>query len=220
MIRSRFNKYAGKWRSHYIVFWHVPQVNNTTTLFQVFLLHPHRNVQSGDELNINFLMTRSKVNHRLMEVDLNCEINRASGKPVPPVQKKFYIEWASHLLVHLIQMFLAWNFDEVCFQHHLRLCDMLVVCKTLLGDAIRVSGIGLKRLNVLHVLGCELADAWNPLKGKRVRVSCEELVVSSISQGSSFVFLYKQFPFYLNNCYPSSLAVWWKWFNIVIIHYI
>ncbi|XP_042061946.1 protein arginine N-methyltransferase PRMT10-like [Salvia splendens] len=59
---------------------------------QVFLLHPHRNVQSGDELNINFLMTRSKVNHRLMEVNLNCEINRASGKPVPPVQKKFYIE--------------------------------------------------------------------------------------------------------------------------------
>ena len=74
---------------------------------------------------------------------------------------------------------------------------LVFVCKTLLGDAIRVSGVGLKRLNVLHVLWCEWADARSPLKGKRVRVSCEELVVSSISQeGGSFVFLFKRLPFY------------------------
>ncbi|XP_057768123.1 protein arginine N-methyltransferase PRMT10 [Salvia miltiorrhiza] len=59
---------------------------------QVFLLHPPRNVQSGDELKIHFSMTRSKVNHRLMEVDLSCEIKQSSGKPVPTIQKKFYIE--------------------------------------------------------------------------------------------------------------------------------
>lgn len=59
---------------------------------QVFLLHPPPDVQSGDELIIHFSMSRSRINHRLMEVDLSCEIKQSSGKLLPPIQKKIYIE--------------------------------------------------------------------------------------------------------------------------------
>ncbi|KAH6803218.1 protein arginine methyltransferase 10 [Perilla frutescens var. frutescens] len=59
---------------------------------QVFLLHPPQYLGSGDELTINFSMSRSKLNHRLMEVDLSCDIKQTSGKLLPPIQKKFYIE--------------------------------------------------------------------------------------------------------------------------------
>ncbi|KAK4391647.1 protein arginine N-methyltransferase PRMT10 [Sesamum angolense] len=58
---------------------------------QVFLLHPPLRVQRGDDLILQFSMSRSKDNHRLMEVDLSCEM-RQSGKSLPAFQKKFYID--------------------------------------------------------------------------------------------------------------------------------
>ncbi|KAL7134736.1 hypothetical protein ABFS83_11G045600 [Erythranthe nasuta] len=59
---------------------------------QVFLLHPSSNVQRGDKLMFQFSMSRSRENHRLMEVDLSCEIKQKSGEFLPPFKKKFYIE--------------------------------------------------------------------------------------------------------------------------------
>ncbi|KAL6578381.1 Protein arginine N-methyltransferase prmt10 [Orobanche minor] len=58
---------------------------------QVFLLYP-QNVTTGDEILIHFLMTRSKINHQLMEVDLTCEIKQSMGNPIPPLKRKFFIE--------------------------------------------------------------------------------------------------------------------------------
>lgn len=62
-------------------------------IWQVFLLNPPTHVSQGDELSVNFLMSRSKENHRLMEVELGCEIQKHSGKLVAPFKNKYYIEW-------------------------------------------------------------------------------------------------------------------------------
>ncbi|KAL6984851.1 Protein arginine N-methyltransferase prmt10 [Sarracenia purpurea var. burkii] len=59
---------------------------------QVFLLHPPIHVSEGDDLNLNFSMTRSNENHRLMEVEISCDIKTPSGKLFPPFRNKFYIE--------------------------------------------------------------------------------------------------------------------------------
>ena len=59
---------------------------------QVFLLHPPFRTSEGDDVNVSFLMNRSKENHRLMEVDLGCEIRQSSGKLLPLLKNKFYIE--------------------------------------------------------------------------------------------------------------------------------
>ncbi|CAM8976342.1 unnamed protein product [Rhodiola kirilowii] len=59
---------------------------------QVFVLHPAVNVSLGDELSVSFTMIRSKENHRLMEVELDCEFKQVSGKPLQPIRKKFFIE--------------------------------------------------------------------------------------------------------------------------------
>lgn len=59
---------------------------------QVFLIHPPTHVCSGDDLNINFSMSRSKENHRLMEVDLGCEVKQSSGKLLQSFKHKFFIE--------------------------------------------------------------------------------------------------------------------------------
>ncbi|KAJ1387398.1 S-adenosyl-L-methionine-dependent methyltransferase [Sesbania bispinosa] len=59
---------------------------------QVFLLHPPTHVSKGDNLNVSFLMSRSKENHRLMEVELGCEIQQHSGKLLAPFKNKYYIE--------------------------------------------------------------------------------------------------------------------------------
>ncbi|XP_019432103.1 PREDICTED: protein arginine N-methyltransferase PRMT10-like [Lupinus angustifolius] len=59
---------------------------------QVFLLHPPTHVGEGDDLSISFVMSRSKENHRLMEVELGCEIKQKSGKLLAPFKNKFYIE--------------------------------------------------------------------------------------------------------------------------------
>ncbi|OAY31646.1 protein arginine N-methyltransferase PRMT10 [Manihot esculenta] len=71
----------------------MPSVDNGTHWGQqVFLLHPPIRVSEGDNLNISFLMSRSKENHRLMEVEIGCEIIQSSGRSLPPLQNKFYIE--------------------------------------------------------------------------------------------------------------------------------
>ncbi|XP_044470977.1 protein arginine N-methyltransferase PRMT10-like [Mangifera indica] len=59
---------------------------------QVFLLHPPIHVSEADDLNISFSMNRSKENHRLMEIDLGCDIRHSSGNILPPFSNKFYIE--------------------------------------------------------------------------------------------------------------------------------
>ncbi|CAL0327774.1 unnamed protein product [Lupinus luteus] len=70
-----------------------PSVHYTTHWGQqVFLLHPPTHVGEGDDLSISFLMSRSKENHRLMEVELGCEIQQKSGKLLAPSKTKFYIE--------------------------------------------------------------------------------------------------------------------------------
>lgn len=66
---------------------------NTGFHAQVFLLHPSIPVSQGDDLTVNFTMSRSKENHRLMEVELDCEVKQSSGKLLSPIKKKFYIEW-------------------------------------------------------------------------------------------------------------------------------
>ncbi|CAJ1975447.1 unnamed protein product [Sphenostylis stenocarpa] len=59
---------------------------------QVFLLHPPMHLSEGDDLKVSFLMSRSKENHRLMEVELGCEIHQHSGKLLAPFKNKYYIE--------------------------------------------------------------------------------------------------------------------------------
>ncbi|TKY73205.1 arginine N-methyltransferase PRMT10 [Spatholobus suberectus] len=59
---------------------------------QVFLLHPPMHLSEGDDLRVSFLMSRSKENHRLMEVELGCEIHQHSGKLLAPFKNKYYIE--------------------------------------------------------------------------------------------------------------------------------
>ncbi|XP_071716597.1 protein arginine N-methyltransferase PRMT10-like [Rutidosis leptorrhynchoides] len=59
---------------------------------QVFLLHPPVRVNEKDEVLLNFSMSRSDENHRLMNVDLGYQIKLSSGKMLAPVRNKFYIE--------------------------------------------------------------------------------------------------------------------------------
>ncbi|KAI3781888.1 hypothetical protein L2E82_11916 [Cichorium intybus] len=59
---------------------------------QVFLLQPPVHVNEGDEILVNFSMTRADDNHRLMKVDLGHSIKQSSGKMLPRVENKFFIE--------------------------------------------------------------------------------------------------------------------------------
>ncbi|PSS20903.1 Protein arginine N-methyltransferase [Actinidia chinensis var. chinensis] len=59
---------------------------------QVFLLHPPIEISEGDDMIVNFSMNRTKENHRLMEVELSCEIRKPSGKLLPPFKNKYSIE--------------------------------------------------------------------------------------------------------------------------------
>ncbi|KAG6658546.1 hypothetical protein CIPAW_04G169600 [Carya illinoinensis] len=70
-----------------------PSIDNGTHWGQqVFLMHPPIRVSEGDGLNVSFLMKRSMENHRLLEVELGCEIRQCSGTILPSFNKKFYIE--------------------------------------------------------------------------------------------------------------------------------
>ncbi|XP_008785266.2 protein arginine N-methyltransferase PRMT10 [Phoenix dactylifera] len=104
MDRTRLSGFAGWFDVHFrgsvqnpamheIELTTAPSVDNTTHWGQqVFLLHPPPRVHEGDRVMISFLMTRSKENHRLMDVDFTYELQHSSGKWLPPVTSKFYIE--------------------------------------------------------------------------------------------------------------------------------
>ncbi|XP_068652979.1 protein arginine N-methyltransferase PRMT10-like [Aristolochia californica] len=59
---------------------------------QVFLLQCAPRVSQGDLVSTSFSMERSKMNHRLMEVEFAYEITHLSGKVCSPVTSKWYIE--------------------------------------------------------------------------------------------------------------------------------
>nr|AAL32019.1 At1g04870/F13M7_12 [Arabidopsis thaliana] len=59
---------------------------------QVFIMSNPINVEEGDNLNLGLLMSRSKENHRLMEIELYCEIKEASGNPKESFKKTYFIE--------------------------------------------------------------------------------------------------------------------------------
>ncbi|KAK3210842.1 hypothetical protein Dsin_015548 [Dipteronia sinensis] len=70
-----------------------PSMNNGTHWGQqVFLFNPPILVSEGDDLNVSFSMNRSKENHRLMDVELSCEVRQSSGEVLPPVRNRFYVE--------------------------------------------------------------------------------------------------------------------------------
>ncbi|KAF3442530.1 hypothetical protein FNV43_RR16446 [Rhamnella rubrinervis] len=70
-----------------------PSMENSTHWGQqVFILHPPIRANEGDNLNVSFSMNRSKENHRLMEVEFGCEITQYSGKLLPSLRNKFFIE--------------------------------------------------------------------------------------------------------------------------------
>ncbi|XP_010925253.1 protein arginine N-methyltransferase PRMT10 [Elaeis guineensis] len=104
MDRTRLSGFAGWFDVHFrgsmqnpamhkIELTTAPSVDNTTHWGQqVFLLYPPPRVNEGDRLMISFLMTRSKENHRLMDVEFTYELQHSSGKRLPPVTSKFCIE--------------------------------------------------------------------------------------------------------------------------------
>ena len=61
-------------------------------MWQVFIMADPINVGEGDHLNLGLVMSRSKENHRLMEVELECEIKEASGNPKESFEKTYFIE--------------------------------------------------------------------------------------------------------------------------------
>ncbi|KAF8034440.1 hypothetical protein BT93_C0676 [Corymbia citriodora subsp. variegata] len=70
-----------------------PSVDNGTHWGQqVFLLNPAVTVSEGDDVDVSFAMTRSKDNHRLMEVELDGRIKQPSGNVLQPFRKMFYVE--------------------------------------------------------------------------------------------------------------------------------
>nr|CAD1822179.1 unnamed protein product [Ananas comosus var. bracteatus] len=59
---------------------------------QVFLHHPPIRANEGDKIIMSFTMSRSKENHRLMNVEFTCELEQSSGKRLSPVTSKVFIE--------------------------------------------------------------------------------------------------------------------------------
>ncbi|OAY67091.1 Protein arginine N-methyltransferase PRMT10, partial [Ananas comosus] len=55
---------------------------------QVFLLHPPIRANEGDKIIMSFTMSRSKENHRLMNVEFTCELEQSSGKRLSPITSK------------------------------------------------------------------------------------------------------------------------------------
>ncbi|KAK8962752.1 Protein arginine N-methyltransferase PRMT10 [Platanthera guangdongensis] len=70
-----------------------PSIDNSTHWGQqVFLVHPPLRVDERDKLMVALSMSRSKENHRLMDVNLTYELQLSSGKCLKPVATKYYIE--------------------------------------------------------------------------------------------------------------------------------
>ncbi|XP_065851052.1 protein arginine N-methyltransferase PRMT10 [Euphorbia lathyris] len=78
---------------HEIELTTAPSIDNGTHWGQqVFLLNPPIRTSVGDSLVLSFVMNRSKENHRLMEVEIGCEMTESCGKLLTPFRNKFYIE--------------------------------------------------------------------------------------------------------------------------------
>ncbi|XP_073014455.1 protein arginine N-methyltransferase PRMT10 [Typha latifolia] len=104
MDRTRLSGYAGWFDVHFRGSTHnlaiqeielttAPSTNGGTHWGQqVFMLHPPFRVNEGDKVMISFTMSRSKENHRLMDVEFTCELQQSSGKRLPPVTSKISIE--------------------------------------------------------------------------------------------------------------------------------
>lgn len=73
--------------------WIIPSLSHVLLLAQVFLLGPAIVVSEGDDVDVSFAMTRSKDNHRLMEVELDGRIKQPTGDLLQPFRKLFYVEW-------------------------------------------------------------------------------------------------------------------------------
>ncbi|CAM6100257.1 unnamed protein product [Calypogeia fissa] len=59
---------------------------------QVFLLHPPLNYQDGDVLSGSIDITRSKENHRLMDVKFTHQLEKPTGATTPVVVSPYFIE--------------------------------------------------------------------------------------------------------------------------------
>uniref|UniRef100_A0ACD6A500 Uncharacterized protein n=1 Tax=Avena sativa TaxID=4498 RepID=A0ACD6A500_AVESA len=59
---------------------------------QVFLLTPSLRANEGDIINVSFSMVRSKENHRLMDMDFTYELQESSGKKLPAISTKIFLE--------------------------------------------------------------------------------------------------------------------------------
>ncbi|XP_052158436.1 protein arginine N-methyltransferase PRMT10 [Oryza glaberrima] len=70
-----------------------PDVNGGTHWGQqVFLLTPPLKVNEGDNVKVSFTMVRSKENHRLMDMEFTYELHESSGKQLPAITTKIYLE--------------------------------------------------------------------------------------------------------------------------------
>jgi protein arginine N-methyltransferase 1 len=56
------------------------------------LLTPSLRVNEGDNVNVSFSMVRSKENHRLMDMEFTYELQESSGKKLPAISTKIFLE--------------------------------------------------------------------------------------------------------------------------------
>lgn len=101
---SRFCGFAGWFDVHFrgraenpagseIELTTAPSVQNGTHWGQqVFLIHPPFEITKGDNMDASFVMSRSKENHRLLEVEFGGKLKQSSGKLLQTFTQNFYIE--------------------------------------------------------------------------------------------------------------------------------
>ncbi|KAK1312225.1 Protein arginine N-methyltransferase PRMT10 [Acorus calamus] len=103
MEKTRLGGFAGWFDVHFrgnsnnpghdIELTTAPSTNHSTHWGQqIFLVHPPRCVDDGDNITVSFSMSRSRENHRLLDVELTWELTESSGKCSTPVASKYYIE--------------------------------------------------------------------------------------------------------------------------------
>lgn len=104
MENTRFCGFAGWFDVHFrgrgedpakneIELTTAPSVQNSTHWGQqVFLLHPPLRTTEGDNMDVSFVMNRSKENHRLLEIEFGCKFKQSSGKLLQSFTEKYYIE--------------------------------------------------------------------------------------------------------------------------------
>jgi hypothetical protein len=55
-------------------------------------VNPPIRVNEGDKVLVSFKMSRAKLYHRLMDIELISELEHSSGKRLPPVTTRVSIE--------------------------------------------------------------------------------------------------------------------------------